>query len=82
MSALMIFPTGTYSSKVLIMKFKIKKVISKKKVIANVDFSNSDVQRTDYKTFRGMITQLKKINKLYNKWEIKGNFTIQLPMKD
>lgn len=38
-------------------------------------------KRIGYKTFRGMVTQLKKINKDCKKKGIKLNFTIQLPIK-
>jgi len=39
-------------------------------------------KRKGWKTFQGMIYQLKLINKRYGKLGITGDFTIRLPLKE
>lgn len=47
----------------------------------NIDFSKGPAKVFGYKTLRGLIGQLKRINKNYKKMGISGKFTIQLPIK-
>lgn len=50
----------------------------------NIDINKngSIKKRKSWKSFKGMIYQLKLINKRYEKFNIVGDFTIRLPIKE
>lgn len=55
----------------------MKQIINQNVYVDN----NQQIKVVGYKTFRGIVSLFKKINKDCNKKGIKLNFTIQLPMK-
>jgi hypothetical protein len=53
-------------------------------IINNVVFNykNSLIKRKDWKSFKGMVKELKRLNKQYKKLNCIGDFTIRLPLPD
>ena len=49
----------------------------------NIDIkTNGEIQkRVGWKSFKGMVYQLKLINKRYKKMGVSGDFTVRLPLK-
>jgi len=48
----------------------------------NIDIDNvGSIKRIEYKTLRGFIREIKRINKIYKDRRISGVFTIKLPIK-
>jgi len=49
----------------------------------NIDITSKGEinKRKDWKSFKGMVYQLRLINKRYTKMGIQGDFTIRLPLK-
>jgi len=48
----------------------------------NIDIDNvGSIKRIEYKTLRGFIREIKRINKIYKDRGMSGVFTIKLPIK-
>ena len=52
--------------------------------IDNITFNQDGhiVKRREWKSFRGMIKELRRMNKQLTKMNIVANYTVRLPLKD